>query len=167
MRNTLILLAAGTAALATPALAQLGGVAGDVTGNVTGGVTGQVNPGQMVGDTVDSATQPVGEVVNQTDDMVNGTVDAAQLRLATQEEVRAGANVTDMNGNSIGTVQSIDGSNAVVVSGGQLYNVPLSELYSKADGAASGLVSKLPKDSLQVHAGADAGASADADAESR
>lgn len=157
MRTTLILLAAGSAALATPAFAQVGGVAGQVTGDVTG----QVNPGEVASDTVGRVTQPVGDVVDQTDDMVNDTVDSANLKLATQDQVRAGANVTDMNGNSIGTVQSVDGDNAVVVSGGKLYNIPLSELYSKADGAAGSLVSKLPKDSLTLHAGADAGADAD------
>jgi len=157
MRTPLILLAAGSAALAAPAFAQVGGVAGQVTGDVTG----QVNPGQTASDTVGGVTQPVGDVVDQTDDMVNDTVDSANLKLATQDQVRAGANVTDMNGNSIGTVQSVDGANAVVVSGGKLYNVPLSELYSKGDGAAGSLVSKLPKDSLTLHAGADAGANAD------
>ena len=159
MRKTMILLAAGTAAIATPAFAQLAGV----TGNVAGDVAGQVNPGQAVGDTVGAMTQPVGDVVDQADDTVNGAVDSANLKLATQEQVRAGANVSDMNGNSIGTVQSIDGSNAVVVSGGELYNVPLSELYSKAGGTASELVSKLPKDSLELHAAADAGADVGAD----
>ncbi|SNS63688.1 hypothetical protein [Sphingopyxis indica] len=157
MRTTLILLAAGSAALATPAFAQVGGVAGQVTGDVTG----QVNPGEVASDTAGRVTQPVGDVVGQTDDMVNDTADSANLKLATQDQVRAGANVTDMNGNSIGTVQSVDGDNAVVVSGGKLYNIPLSELYSKADGAAGSLVSKLPKDSLTLHAGADAGADAD------
>lgn len=157
MRTTLILLAAGSAAFATPAFAQVGGVAGQVGGDVTA----QVNPGQIAGDTVGQVTQPVGDVVNQTDDMVNDTVDSANLKLATQDQVRAGANVTDMNGNSIGTVQSVDGANAVVVSGGKLYNIPLSELYSKADGAADGLVSKLPKDSLTLHGAADAGAGAE------
>src|SRR3546814_13488281 len=119
---------------------------------VTGDVTGQVNPGEVASDTAGRVTQPVGDVVGQTDDMVNDTADSANLKLATQDQVRAGANVTDMNGNSIGTVQSVDGDNAVVVSGGKLSNIPLSELYSKADGAAGSLGSKLPKDSLTLHA---------------
>src|SRR3546814_2569675 len=65
MRKTLILLTAGTAAIATPALAQLGGVAGQVTGNVTGNVAGQVDPAGTVGTITDQVTPPVGEVVDQ------------------------------------------------------------------------------------------------------
>src|SRR3546814_16077717 len=114
MRKTLILLTAGTAAIATPALAQLGGVAGQVTGNVTGNVAGQVDPAGTVGTITDQVTPPVGEVVDQTDDAVSSTVDATELTLATQAQVRAGANVTDTDGNSIGTVQSIDAGNAAV-----------------------------------------------------
>src|SRR3546814_6732591 len=86
MRTPLILLAAGSAALATPAFAQVGGVAGQVTGDVTG----QVNPGEVASDTAGRVTQPVGDVVGQTDDMVNDTADSANLKLATQDQVRAG-----------------------------------------------------------------------------
>src|SRR3546814_18444448 len=85
------------------------------------------------------------EVVDQVDQTANDAVDATDLTLATQEQVRAGANVTDMDGNSIGTVQSIDGGNAVVVSGGKLYNVPLSALSANGTDTAKGLVSKVPQ----------------------
>src|SRR3546814_13916936 len=67
---------------------------------VTGDVTGQVNPGEVASDTAGRVTQPVGDVVGQTDDMVNDTADSANLKLATQDQVRAGAHVTDMTGNS-------------------------------------------------------------------
>src|SRR3546814_4867502 len=97
---------------------------------VTGDVTGQVNPGEVASDTAGRVTQPVGDVVGQTDDMVNDTADSANLKLATQDQVRAGANVTDMNGNSIGTVQSVDGDNAVVVSGGKRSEEHTYELQS-------------------------------------
>src|SRR3546814_684167 len=103
MRKTFILLAAGTAAIATPAFAQLAGTAGQVTGHVTGDVAGQVDPAGTVGNVIDQVTQPVGEVVDQVDQTANDAVDATDLTLATQEQVRAGANVTDMDGNSIGT----------------------------------------------------------------
>src|SRR3546814_1351321 len=56
-----------------------------------------------------------------------------------------------MDGNSIGTVQSIDGGNAVVVSGGKLYNVPLSALYAHGTDTAKGLVSKVPQAQLEAH----------------
>src|SRR3546814_11090213 len=86
MRTTLILLAAGSAALATPAFAQVGGVAGQVTGDVTG----QVNPGEVASDTAGRVTQPVGDVVGQTDDMVNDTADSANHKLARSEGRRVG-----------------------------------------------------------------------------
>ena len=159
MRKTLILLAASTAAFAAPAFAQVDtGVAGQVGGTVGG----SVDPGRMAGDVVQDATQPVGDAVDQVDQTAKDATDAADLKLATREDVRAGANVTDSKGNSIGTVQSIDGDNAVVVSGGKLYNIPLSALYSHAEGAAHGLVTKLPKSEFEARgaAGADAGAEA-------
>jgi len=165
MRKTLILLAAGTAAIAGPAFAQLGSTAGQVTGHVTGNVTGQVDPAGTVGNVTDQVTQPVGEVVDQVDQTANDAVDATDLTLATQDQVRAGANVTDMDGNSIGTVQGIDGGNAVVVSGGKLYNVPLSALYAHGTDTAKGLVSKVPQAQLEAHAGADASADTDAEAD--
>lgn len=66
--------------------------------------------------------------------------------------MRAGAQVTDAKGASIGTVQGIDGDNAIVVDGGKLYNVPLSALYSQADSVTGPLVTKLPKADLSVRA---------------
>src|SRR3546814_7976855 len=105
------------------------------------------------------------EVVDQVDQTANDAVDATDLTLATQEQVRAGANVTDMDGNSIGTVQSIDGGNAVVVSGGKLYNVPLSALYAHGTDTAKGLVSKVPPAQPEAHTAAGTGASADTDSE--
>src|SRR3546814_16075483 len=70
-----------------------------------------------------------------------------------------------MDGNSSGTVQSMDGGNAVVVSGGKLYNVPLSALYAHGTDTAKGLVSKVPQAQLEAHTAAGAGASADTDSE--
>lgn len=81
-----------------------------------------------------------------------GTPNAAELKPAAREDVRAGAQISDSEGNSVGTVQSIDGDNAVVVDSGKLYNVPLSSLYSHAEGAAQGLVTKLPRAELKPRA---------------
>lgn len=152
MRKSIFLLAAGAALTATPALAQLGGNAGAGAGVATG----------PAGDVVQDATQQAGEAVDQADTMASEAKDKAELKLATREQVRAGANVSDADGNSIGTVQSIDGDNAVVVSDGKLYNVPLSELWVKGGDAAGGLVTKLPKSSLEARG--DAGAEADTEA---
>jgi len=149
MRKTLILFAASAAAVATPALAQLD------TG-VVGQVGGTVDPGRVAGDVVGDVTQPVGGVVDQVDQTANDALDSADLKLAAREEVHAGANVTDSKGNSIGTVQSIDGDNAVVVSDGKLYNIPLSALYSHAEGTAHGLVTKLPKAEFEARGAAGA-----------
>lgn len=150
MRKTMILMAAGTALLATPALAQLVGGAVDAT------VGAGANLGQTAGDVTQSVTKPVGEVVDRTDGAVNGTLDNAKLTLATREQVRAGAQVSDAAGNSVGTVQSVDGDQAIVVDGGKLYNVPLSSLYSNAADAAGGLVTKLPKADIEARVAADA-----------
>jgi len=146
MRKTLILLAATSAALAPPALAQL-------NGGVAGQVGGSVDPGRVAGDITTDVTEPVGDVV---DHGASDALGSANLKLAAREDVRAGANVTDSKGNSIGTVQSIDGDNAVVVSGGKLYNIPLSALYSHASGSAHGLVTKLPKAEFEARGSASA-----------
>lgn len=150
MRKTLSLLATGAALIAVPALAQVGGVA-----DVNAGAQVGVNPAGTVG----AVTDRLGQTVDRVDEGVNHTVDATKLKLAAREDVRAGAQVSDSEGNSVGTVQSIDGDQAIVVDGGKLYNVPLSSLYSHAEGAAHGLVTKLPK--ADIKARAEAGAAAE------
>ena len=142
MRKTFVLLAAGTALLAAPALAQLGTVA-DVN------VGGQV--GVAPGGVVDSVTNPGGKTVDRVDGTVNNAVDATTLTLATREQVRAGAEMHGPDGKSIGTVQSVEGGTAVVIRGGKLYNVPLSEVYHGAVGATHGLVTKLSSAEIQAH----------------
>ena len=144
MRKTFALLAAGTALLAAPALAQLNtGGAADVN---VGGQVG-VNPGGVVG----SITDPVGKTVDHVDGTVNHAVDSTNLTLATREQVRAGAESHGPDGRSIGTVQSVEGGIAVVIRGGKLYNVPLSEVYHGAVGAGHGLVTKLSSAEIQAH----------------
>ncbi|MBN8842481.1 MAG: hypothetical protein J0H88_04455 [Sphingomonadales bacterium] len=153
MRKALILLA-GTAALAAaPAFAQVGGVVGG-----TVDTTAQVGTG-AVGDTLTNTTARVGSTVDRVDGTVNKQLDATKLTLATRDQVRAGAQVTDRGGNSVGTVQSIDGDNAIVVDGGKLYNIPLGSLYSQAEGATGTLVTKLPRADITARAQAGAEAS--------
>ena len=143
MRKTLMTLAAGAAIVAVPAVAQvgLGGAA-----NLNAGAA--LDPAATVG----SVTDRVGQTVDSVDGAANDAVDSAKLTLATREQVRAGAQVTDAKGASIGTVQGIDGDNAIVIDGGKLYNVPLSALYSQADSVTGPLVTKLPKADLSVRA---------------
>lgn len=156
MRNSLTLLAAGAALLGAPAIAQVGGVVGG-----TVDTTAQVGTG-AVGNTVGNVTGQLGNSVDRADGAVNGAIDSAKLTAATREQVRAGAQITDAKGNSIGTVQSLDGDNAVVVDGGKLYNIPLAALYSKANSVTGPLVTKLSRAEIAAHAHGSAQASADA-----
>lgn len=144
MRKAFILIAGSAAILATPALAQVGGVVGG-----TVDTTAQVGTG-TVGNAVTGVTGQVGNTVDQVDGSVNKKLDATKLTLATRDQVRAGAQITDGAGNGIGTVQSIDGDNAIVVDGGKLYNIPLGSLYSQAEGAAGTLVTKLPRADIKA-----------------
>ena len=95
MRKTLMTLAAGAAIVAVPAVAQvgLGGAA-----NLNAGAA--LDPAATVG----SVTDRVGQTVDSVDGAANDAVDSAKLTLATREQVRAGAQVTDAKGASIGTV---------------------------------------------------------------
>lgn len=142
MHKALTLLAAGAAILATPALAQVGGTVG-------GSVDTTVGTGP-VADTVGNVTGQVGKTVEHVDGALNGAIDSTKLVVATREQVRAGAQIVDTKGNSVGTVQSIDGANAVIVDGGKLYNIPLAEVYSKADSVTGPLVTKLPKAEIRA-----------------
>ena len=144
MRKALTLVAAGAAAFTVPAIAQIGGVVGGTVDATVGAGTGPA------AGTVGNVTDQVGDTVGRVDDMVNGTIDETKLVVAAREQVRAGAQVTDTAGNDIGTVQSIDGDNAVIVDGGKLYNIPLAALYSKADSVTGPLVTKLPKAEIRA-----------------
>lgn len=155
MHKAISLLAASAAFLAAPAYAQL-----DIGGAAKVGGQVGINPGQTVGDVTGKATETAGKTVETLDTTVNKTVDATTLSLATREQIRAGAQITDSEGNSLGTVQSIDGDQAVIVDGGKLYNIPLSEIYSYAADGANALVSKLPRGALTARADASAEAEA-------
>jgi hypothetical protein len=135
MRKAFALLTVAPALLVYPAFAQL---APDGSANVN--LVGKVGlNGGAVQDTVDGVISPVGKAV-----------DAADLTLATREQVRAGAELYDTGGNSVGTVQSVEGDTAVVVRGGKLYNVPIAQIYHGAVGATHGLVTKLSAAEIQA-----------------
>ena len=149
--GALALLATAPALLAaTPALAQAASTApavgsdGVANVNLVGKV--DLNGNAAIQDTAD----PVGETVDQVDGAVQKSVDAANLTLATREQVRAGAELYGTDGSSVGTVQSVEGDVAVVVRGGKLYNVPLAEIYHGAVGATHGLVTKLSSAEIQA-----------------
>lgn len=141
MRNAPATLAAALLA-ATPALAQPA-PDGGANVNLVGQVGGQAGIG--TGAAVGNLTDPVGSTVGRIDSAVKGAVDTANLTLATREQVRAGAELYDTSGNSVGTVQSVEGDTAVVIRGGKLYNVPVAEIYHGAIGAGHGLVTKLSR----------------------
>lgn len=140
MRKAFALLTVAPALLAFPAFAQ---TAPDGSANVN--LVGKVGlNGGAVQDTVDGVIGPVGGTVGKT-------VDAANLTLATREQVRAGAELYDTSGTSVGTVQSVEGDTAVVVRDGKLYNVPIAQIYHGAVGATHGLVTKLSSAEIQAH----------------
>ncbi|MGH6633496.1 MAG: hypothetical protein ACREB0_09055, partial [Sphingopyxis sp.] len=60
----------------------------------------------------------------------------------------------DTGGNSVGTVQSVEGDTAVVIRGGKLYNVPIAQIYHGAVGATHGLVTKLSSAEIQARTAA-------------
>ena len=146
MRKAFALLTAAPALLALPALAQ---TAPDGSANVN--LVGKVGlNGGTIGNAVDGVTNPVGGTVDRVDRTVGKTVDTANLTLATREQVRAGAELYDTGGNSVGTVQSVEGDTAVVVRGGKLYNVPIAQIYHGTVGATHGLVTKLSSAEIQA-----------------
>ena len=95
-----------------------------------------------------------GKTVDRVDGTVDNALDSTNLTLATREQVSAGAEIHGPDGKSIGTVQSVEGGTAVVMRGGKLYNVPLSEVYHGAVGATHGLVTKLSSAEVKAHTSA-------------
>ncbi|MBB6425815.1 hypothetical protein [Sphingopyxis sp. JAI128] len=84
-------------------------------------------------------------------DTVDGkAADAANLTLATREQVRPGVQIHSTDGQSIGTVQGIDGDTAIVVRDGALYNIPLAAIYHGAVGSSHGLVTKLSRAEIEA-----------------
>ncbi len=135
------LLAANTA-LAQPA------PDGGANVNLVGQVGGQAGIGSEAA---------VGKLAAPVPGTVKDAVDTASLTLATREQVRAGAELHDTGGNSVGTVQSVEGDIAVVIRGGKLYNVPVAEIYHGAVGASHGLVTRLSRVEITARTTAEAG----------
>ena len=67
---------------------------------------------------------------------------------------RAGAEIADSSGNSVGTVQSVEGDTAVVIKGGKLYTIPLSSIYHDAAGKTHTLVTKLSQAEIKARTAA-------------
>ena len=146
MHKSLTLLSAGAALFAAPALAQVVGVGGQVGGQVG------VDAGAQLG----TAGDRLAGTVDRVDTTLNRTVDATNLSIASREQVRAGAEIRDGSGSSIGTVQSVEGDTAVVVRGGKLYNIPLSEIYRDASSTTTRLVTKGARADIKARAAAGA-----------
>jgi hypothetical protein len=144
MRKAFALLTVAPALLAFPAFAQTAPAQLAPDGSANVNLVGKVGlNGGAVQDTVDGVISPVGGTVGKA-------VDAANLTLATREQVRAGAELYDSSGNSVGTVQSVEGDTAVVVRDGKLYNVPVAQIYHGAVGATHGLVTNLSSAEIQA-----------------
>ncbi|WP_152998600.1 hypothetical protein [Sphingopyxis sp. H115] len=90
----------------------------------------------------------------QRTDAAGQAADAANLTLATREQVRPGAQIHSTDGQSVGTVQSIDGDTAIVVRDGALYNIPLAAIYHGAVGSSHGLVTKLSSAEIEARTAA-------------
>lgn len=151
MRQSLALLTLAPALLAAPALAQTP-AAPSATDGASINLVGKVRSagGLDTGGTVNGLTDPVGATVGGVDGAVGKLVDTANLTLATREQVRAGAEIYDTNGNSVGTVQSVEADTAVVVRSGKLYTIPVADIYQGAVGATPGLVTKLSRTEIQA-----------------
>lgn len=150
MRKAFALLTLAPALLTAPAIAQLAPAPLTADGSASINLVGQVRSIDA-GGAVDGLTDPVGATVGRIDGTVGKAVDTANLTLATREQVRAGAEIYDSSGNSVGTVQSVEADTAIVVRGGKLYNVPVAEIYHGAVGATHGLVTKLSRAEIQAH----------------
>lgn len=156
MKKTMILLAAGAAMTAAPAIAQLGGVGGSVGGAVNGTVGGTLDPGRTVSQTANG----VGRTVNNGDSAIQNKIDQTNLQLATSEQIASGVVVRDSEGKTLGTVQRIEGDTALVVRGNQIYDVPVAQLYTKASGKVKEVTTRMPKASFKVRTSTSAETSA-------
>ena len=186
MRTFAILAGTCAALIALPASAQLAGTLGGTvntgvnaaTSPVSTGVTSTVNTGVNAtvntAHTTDAVLDTAGTVSHHVNNAATRTVDATQrvadhamananLTLVTRQQVQTGLVVRDMRGQRIGTVSAIDANTAIVVSGNREYRVPLSALYHRTsaavNGAASGLVTSIPRARLSAHVAAHANAS--------
>lgn len=164
MRKTIALLAAtATLSIAAPALAQLGGTVGNATGSIgstTGTAVGATAGTTLdTGKAVDQTLDRAGTAVHQADGTVQQQVDRTAMRAVASGDLQTGLKVTDSEGKSIGTVQSVSGDTAVIADGSKVYNVPVSDLYAKGSGKVKKVSTLVPRASLdtQAKAAADTG----------
>lgn len=152
MRNKLILTAAA-AALAVPAMAQVGvdvGVTTDATVGAEAPVGGTLD---AVQDTVGTATDAAQDTVDTATDTAAGVADqatdtAAGAEPAAAADVQAGAEVRDTDGNVVGTIESVDANGAVIATGEARVQIPVSS-FAKSD---KGLVIAMTKAELEAAA---------------
>ena len=177
MRNMTILTGLGAALIAFPAAAQLGTTLGGTVNTTVGAATNVGIPtvGTNVGtavntsvnaevDTATAASTAGSRSVGITQRALGRSMAAANLSLATRQQVRTGLVVRDTRGQRIGTVSSLDANSAIVVSGNRMYHVPLGALYKRGNDAVTSLVTSVPRARLTTHVAARANANSAAQA---
>lgn len=152
MRNKLILTAAA-AALAVPAMAQVGADVGATTDATVGAEAPASGTLDTVQDTVGTATDTAQDTVNTATDTATGVADQATgattgATAATAADVQAGAEVRDTDGNVVGTIESVDANGAVIATGEARVQIPVSS-FAKSD---KGLVIAMTKAELEAAA---------------
>jgi len=90
----------------------------------------------------------VTDKAQRTTDRATSKLSDSDLTLVTSDQVTAGLVVRDQRGQRIGTVSSVSGDTATVVSGKRSYSVPLSSLYTSTTGKANTLISSVPRAQL-------------------
>lgn len=142
---------------AMPATAQLLG-GGGVGAGVGATVGATVDTGRVLDRTVSTADRIATRAVDRTDRLASRTINGSRVSIATSAQVTSGTTVRDSRGQRVGTVSRVEGDSAIVVSGSNMYHVPLSQLYAYTSGTAKGLVTAVPRASLTGHANAQASA---------
>ena len=171
MRNITVLAGLSAALVAMPAAAQLGTTLGGTVNTTVGAATnvGVPTVGTNVGtavnnsvnaevDTATAASAARSRGAGITQRALGRSMTAANLSLATRQQVRTGLVVRDTRGQRIGTVRSLDADSAIVVSGNRMYHVPLGALYTRSTGAVTSLVTSVPRAQLTAHVAARANA---------
>jgi len=97
---------------------------------------------------VEAAGARVTDKAQRTTDRATSKLSDSDLTLVTSDQVTAGLVVRDQRGQRIGTVSSVSGDTATVVSGKRSYSVPLSSLYTSTTGKANTLISSVPRAQL-------------------
>ncbi|WP_288418070.1 hypothetical protein [uncultured Novosphingobium sp.] len=106
MRKIIAIPLIGTAFIAAPAFAQLGGVVG-FTANVGANVGAAINTTVDPASTVQHTADHVGHAVNRANNAVQRRIDNARLRVANTTDLTTGLTVRDSENRSVGTVQKV------------------------------------------------------------